>query len=122
MSKKLKIIDWNSFINEINDENFQNEIINDFLSDLEDSKFELKNAIHEKNFQKIKLVSHKIKGAASYLYCQNIYDISYNIQLNAEYAMKDNNNNYLEKIKLLYEDYLSSINDLIDFVSDKFNK
>ena len=78
----LDIINWDSALIQVSgDKKFLEEILQDLLNEADEANLELREAIKACNFEQVGKEAHKIKGGASYLHCEQIYCITYIIQM-----------------------------------------
>jgi HPt (histidine-containing phosphotransfer) domain-containing protein len=84
----LKVIDWNLALEQVGGEDdFLGEIVRDLLEEAQQSQDKLEDAIDALNFEQVMHEAHKIKGSASYLHCEELTDISLQLQLDGRAGM-----------------------------------
>lgn len=67
------IVDWEKALEQVGgDMAFLFEVINDFFEEAQPALADLNGGIADGNFEKIMHSSHKIKGSASFVYCEHI--------------------------------------------------
>jgi HPt (histidine-containing phosphotransfer) domain-containing protein len=78
---KDKVIDWAEARNQVGgDEDFLNEVLQDLLTESRTAQQEIEAGIKAENFEAIKNAAHRIKGSASYLYCEALREVSFQLQ------------------------------------------
>ena len=69
----VPIVDWEKALEQVGgDTSFLFEVINDFFEEAQPALADLNEGIADGNFEKIMHSSHKIKGSASFVYCEHI--------------------------------------------------
>lgn len=72
-SPAAPIVDWEKALEQVGgDMAFLFEVINDFFEEAQPALADLNGGIADGNFEKIMHSSHKIKGSASFVYCEHI--------------------------------------------------
>ncbi|NWF66723.1 MAG: response regulator, partial [Campylobacterales bacterium] len=79
------------------------ELFLEFIISSKDDLLSLKNAIESNNFEDMKLFAHKIKGAASNLRVDEIYEISKDIEYSAKDCIDKNYHELFVKLEECFE-------------------
>ena len=111
------IVDWKKALVDVGDDrDFLLECLKDFLGEAQEGEGELEKAIKNKDYPGIKAAAHKVKGAAAYLSCKALEQISTDID-HAAYERVS-----LESIEKMFEIFKDRIKDLDDEVDRKGHK
>lgn len=89
------------------DEEFLEEVLQDLLNEAQTAEEEIAEGIIAHNFDGISKAAHRIKGSASYLFCDNLKNVSLALQdLGHKAHVKEvNPSDAMPQIKTLFETY-----------------
>ena len=75
------IINWDEALNQVGgDTEFLEEVLNDLLAESDTALQDIGAGVAAKNFDAIMKAAHRIKGSASYLCCEKLRDVSFQLQ------------------------------------------
>jgi HPt (histidine-containing phosphotransfer) domain-containing protein len=78
---EAKTINWEEALNQVGgDEEFLDEVLSDLLNESDTAETDIGKALAEKNFDGVMKAAHRIKGSASYLCCEKLRDVSFQLQ------------------------------------------
>lgn len=82
---KYKSIDLNQALEFVGgDYEFLADVLNDLLNEVNTSEDEMKRGIDDKDFLFVMKAAHRVKGAASSLFCGPLTDVSQDLQMTAK--------------------------------------
>ena len=118
------VIDWDeALISADNDEEFIMEILNDLMTETKEAYEEIRKAIDEQNFHSVMTGAHKIKGSAAYLCCRKLYKICTLLCIIARSGPNmANKNEGFDRIKILFEAYVSATDEVGKFLEKRLKK
>jgi HPt (histidine-containing phosphotransfer) domain-containing protein len=112
----LKVIDWNQALEQVGgDEEFLLEVLRDLLEEALSAQERIADFIDAENFEKVMHEAHKIKGSASYLACDELKDISLQLQDDGRAGMNGTGGNDAQlwkEIKAKFNIYKEALKDL----------
>lgn len=96
------------------DEEFLEEVLQDLLNEAKTAEDEIAEGIVARNFDVISKAAHRIKGSASYLFCDDLKNVSLSLQDLGHKAHigEGDVNALLVEIKSLFETYKKNHADL----------
>ncbi len=97
------------------DESFLYELLNDFISEYRNYMDELQKEIGERNFDKIYVIGHTVKGASALLSLGNIREFSYQLE-------KAGKSRDIDKIKVIFDELQSEYDNLVEYYSCKVER
>ena len=102
------------------DEEFLEEVLQDLLGEALTAQTDIAEGISTKNFDGISRAAHRIKGSASYLYCDNLKDVSLHLQDagNRGHQKEGNPDKIMADIVSLFETYKKNYQELVQAVKD----
>lgn len=109
----MRLIEINKISYELGITDFEVvEILTASIAHYESDFKNLKNAIYKKDFEKIQLYSHKLKGSFSYFNIKSISNLCLNIEIKSE--NKENYNYEAEFVKImsLFNQFQKEVNEL----------
>lgn len=130
----LKIIDWDEALNQVcGDEEFLDEVLTDLLEEAQTAKDDIGASIENKDFESTFKAAHRIKGSASYLYCDKMRQLSLDMQLAGQEGSNlvtssdgadttEAQADIWTKLKVLYAAYVKSFVELEETVADRRGK
>mmetsp|Transcript_23060 Transcript_23060/g.39904 ORF Transcript_23060/g.39904 Transcript_23060/m.39904 type:complete len:124 (-) Transcript_23060:397-768(-) len=114
-------INWKLAMEQVGeDEEFLNEVLQDLLTEAQTSEEEIAEGIVAQNFEGISKAAHRIKGSASYLHCENLRIVSFELQdlgHNVHTGKDVNPSAAMSQIKTLFERYKKLHQELKDEVT-----
>ncbi len=85
----MSMIDWDNALEAVGDDKvFLLEVLGDLMTEASASISEIKIGLSIRDFNTIMRKSHKLKGSASYLYCNSIKGKAHELQTASEHAMR----------------------------------
>lgn len=76
-----KVIDWTLALEQVGqDESFLLEVLNDLIHEIDVGVVDIQSGIDKSDFDTVRKVAHRIKGSASYLNCDHLQKISFELQ------------------------------------------
>mmetsp|Transcript_2205 Transcript_2205/g.1972 ORF Transcript_2205/g.1972 Transcript_2205/m.1972 type:complete len:125 (-) Transcript_2205:93-467(-) len=116
----LKIIDWDEAMNQVGgDDNFLDEVLQDLLTESKQAEIEIGQGIKDKDYNIIMKAAHRIKGSASYLCCEQLKDISLQLQDTARDGIDNPSDKLLDIIEGMYTKYQTSLAALRNAIKNK---
>lgn len=115
-------INWDEAMSQVgNDEEFLEEVLQDLLNEAATAETDIAEGIASRNFDGISRAAHRIKGSASYLFCDNLKDVSLKLQDvgHRGHAKEGNADATLAEIKSLFETYKKNYQELIAEVASR---
>lgn len=115
-------VDWDRVMEQVGgDRDFLDEVLQDLMNEAKSSEAEMRTGIAEKDFLKIGKAAHKIKGSASYLYCEDLKDVSLVLQDLGYLGAQDDSDKpqILENIKQQFEIWKVRFEELRNELADK---
>ena len=79
--KHLKIIRWDKIMETIGDDyTFVQEVLDDLIQEAMEAECKIRSGIQIQDFFCIQKAAHRVKGSASYLFCERLQNVSFQIQ------------------------------------------
>ena len=105
-----KVINWEAALEASGgDKDFLLEILQDLVNEAETAKGEIEAALPAKNFDEIRKSAHKVKGGASYVNAEVIYELSKILQDEGHAGMENPTDAKLNFIKELFQVYCTAL-------------
>jgi HPt (histidine-containing phosphotransfer) domain-containing protein len=114
MAKKM-IINWTTATEQVGgDRAFLQEVIDDLLTEARAAQSEISTAIEAKDFEGVRHAAHRIKGSASYLSCDELQDISLQLQDVSRAGMNGDNDASIlwQDVRLKFDKFCSALQSL----------
>jgi HPt (histidine-containing phosphotransfer) domain-containing protein len=113
-------VDWDAASEQVGgDDEFLKEVLDDLISEADAAVDEMKSAIEEKSYDGVMHPAHRIKGSASYLYCEALKDVSLRLQDLGKKKDTPEEGDW-EEIAAAYDEFVSYLEDLRVEVAEKF--
>jgi HPt (histidine-containing phosphotransfer) domain-containing protein len=108
-----KAINWKEALEQVSgDRDFLLEVLGDLLSEANTAKEDISKSITNMDFEGVKQSGHRIKGSASYLSCEVLRDIAYELQLAGDAGTRSPSTKQMDLIRGLYRQFCDSLEDL----------
>jgi HPt (histidine-containing phosphotransfer) domain-containing protein len=76
-----QVVNWEEVLNQVGgDTAFLFEVLDDLLTEAETAQTEIEEGIRDAQFDKIMKSAHRIKGSASYMCCEALKSVAYDLQ------------------------------------------
>lgn len=94
------------------DTEFLKEIMQDLLGECKTAEDDIASGITDNNYTKIMQAAHRIKGSASYLFCDKLTGVSLELQNLGRNGETSPSEELMTTIKAKYEIFKESLNEL----------
>jgi HPt (histidine-containing phosphotransfer) domain-containing protein len=115
-------INWDEAMNQVGgDKSFLDEVLSDLLSEADAAKGEIADGIETADYSMVMKAAHRIKGSASYLCCDNLRDVSFQLQEAGHKGVQDGDasGDIMANIVTLFAQFVDHLNELKAEVSAK---
>jgi HPt (histidine-containing phosphotransfer) domain-containing protein len=115
MPKDLRVINWEEALNQVGgDREFLLEVLQDLFNESATAEEEIQSGVDNKDFDIIEKAAHRIKGSASYLYCEALKEVSFQLQTAGHTGLKGapNEAKLWDQIKEMFTDFKASLVEL----------
>lgn len=109
-------INWKEAMNQVgDDEEFLNEVLQDLLAEAATAQTDIMEGIKIGNFDAISKAAHRIKGSASYLFCDDLKEVSLLLQDvgHKAHVGEGDSKALMSEIVVLFETYKESYQKLV---------
>lgn len=108
------IVNWEEALNQVGgDREFLDEVMQDLLSEADAAEKEIGDAIKDRDYAVVMRAAHRIKGSASYLFCDVLRNVSLKLQERGHDATNNPDDRKLQdEIQDLYDDYRDALREL----------
>eukprot|EP01039_Chlorochromonas_danica_P006092 gene6092-6709_t len=113
-----EIIDYDKAMEQVGgDVDFLKEVLGDLLQEADEAESQLNTYVKEENADEVRKAAHRIKGSASYLFCERLRKVAFALQDKADeiVALNKKDDSADEKLSLwnairgLFPDYCSEL-------------
>jgi HPt (histidine-containing phosphotransfer) domain-containing protein len=116
----MEVIAWEKASEQVgDDEEFLKEVLDDLLVEADAAVDEMKAAIEEKSYDGVMHPAHRMKGGASYLFCECLQDVSLRLQDLGKKKDSPGEKDW-EEIAAGYEEFVACLEDLKVAIDEKF--